>query len=119
MRKFAALVAAALAGACAPPEKHTDTADAAPMGVSYSRDVKPIFVGSCNECHHPGSAIGFDLTNPFDPATGIVGRANSYAANGSMYPEGRRSRQPGRQLADRQGRAHRSRRARRRLAHAL
>ena len=58
------------------------------MGVSFARDIKPIFVaGGCIECHHPTSAIGYDFTNPFDPAKGIIDRANSYAANGSMYPK--------------------------------
>ncbi len=85
MRKFAALMLAAGVCACSPPEKDS----AAPMGVSFARDIKPIFVASCNECHHPTSAIGYDFTNPFDPAKGIIDRANSWAApaNGSMYPK--------------------------------
>jgi hypothetical protein len=90
MRKFAALMLAAVVCACSPPKKDspTDSPDAAPMGVSFARDVKPVFVaGGCIECHHATSAIGYDFTNPFDPAKGIIGRANSYAANGSMYPK--------------------------------
>src|SRR5690349_5225307 len=98
MRKFAApaaLMLMALAGACSPPAKETQTPDAGTgdgggggaSGVSYTRDVKPILIASCNECHHAASAIGYDFTNPFDPAKGIINRANSYAANGSMYPK--------------------------------
>jgi hypothetical protein len=84
MRKFAVLILAAVACACAPPGKDSPTA---PMGVSFARDIKPIFVASCNECHHSSSAIGYDFTSPFDPAKGIIDRMNSYAANGSMYPK--------------------------------
>ena len=87
-----------LASACAPPEKpgpagspdaatgDAATGDGAAAAVSYTRDIKPIFVaGGCVECHHATSAIGYDFNNPFDPAKGIINRANSYAANGSMY----------------------------------
>jgi hypothetical protein len=42
-----------------------------------------MFAGSCIDCHYTGSAIGYDLTKPFDPQSGIVGRANSWAPNGS------------------------------------
>jgi hypothetical protein len=95
MRKFAALMLAAVVCACAPPKKETmetpdaaTTGDAAAAGVSFTRDVKPVFVaGGCVECHHATSAIGYDFNNPFDSAKGIVNRANSYAANGSMYPK--------------------------------
>jgi hypothetical protein len=111
MRKLAALIVMALAGACAPPEKDPPDAGSGgsggtggsggsgggsggvggsggATGVSYNRDVKPIFVsGGCVECHHATSAVGYDFNNPFDPAKGIINRDNSYAANGSMYPK--------------------------------
>jgi hypothetical protein len=52
---------------------------AAPTGsISFRRDVAPVFSGSCNFCHHPGTAIGIDLTRPFDPTTGIIRRANTW-----------------------------------------
>jgi hypothetical protein len=92
MRKFAALMLAAVVCACAPPAKETPaapdaaTGDAAAAGVSYLRDVKPVFVaGGCVECHHATSALGYDFNNPFDSTKGIINQANSYAANGSMY----------------------------------
>jgi hypothetical protein len=95
----------AAASPCAPPEKappNGGTGGAGGTGgtggsggaggsggstsVSFNRDVKPIFVsGGCVECHHATSAIGYDFNNPFDPAKGIINRANSYAVHGSMY----------------------------------
>lgn len=48
-------------------------------GVTFSRNVAPIFFESCNYCHHPGSPTTVDLTRPFDPAAGIIGRANTWA----------------------------------------
>lgn len=89
MRKLLA-AAALLLAACAPPKKDTPDAagdGAAPAGVSYARDIRPMFVAVCNDCHHPTSAIGYDFTNPFDPQKGIIGRANSWASQGSMYPK--------------------------------
>ena len=55
--------------------------DAGP--VSFAADIKPIFDRKCISCHHPTSAIEVDLTNPFDPELGIVGRANTWVPNGS------------------------------------
>jgi hypothetical protein len=51
--------------------------------VSYKRDVEPLFKASCNDCHDKGSAINYNLVNPFDPADGIIRRPNSWAPNGS------------------------------------
>jgi hypothetical protein len=48
--------------------------------VTFSGSVAPIFFASCNYCHHQGNATGVDLTHPFDPTTGIVGRANSWTS---------------------------------------
>jgi hypothetical protein len=49
----------------------------------FGQDIEPIFRGHCNDCHQRTSASGYDFTNPFDPTTGIVGRANSWVPNGS------------------------------------
>jgi hypothetical protein len=49
--------------------------------VSFTRDVQPIFA-RCVICHHPGGVIGVDLVHPFDPDHGIVGRQNSWFAEG-------------------------------------
>jgi hypothetical protein len=54
-------------------------------GVSYGRDVRPIFQ-RCVICHHPGGIIGNDLVNPFDPKSGIIGRPNSWRAEGHDSP---------------------------------
>jgi hypothetical protein len=51
--------------------------------VSYKADVAPIFASKCNYCHHPGAAIDVDLTDPFDPDHGLVGRPNTWVPNGS------------------------------------
>ena len=55
--------------------------DAGP--VSFAADIQPIFNAKCISCHHPESAIEVDLTQPFDPDLGIVGRANTWVPNGS------------------------------------
>jgi hypothetical protein len=56
--------------------------DAGP--VSYTDDILPIFATKCYFCHAPGSAIDVDLTNPFDPDHGIVGRENTWVPAGSQ-----------------------------------
>jgi hypothetical protein len=56
--------------------------DAGP--VSFAADIKPIFDAKCVACHHPASAIDVDLSDPFDPEHGIVGRANTWVPNGSQ-----------------------------------
>jgi hypothetical protein len=48
-----------------------------PKVVTFKNDVAPIFA-TCGLCHHPGNGTKVDLTHPFDPETGIVGRANSW-----------------------------------------
>lgn len=53
------------------------------MYVSFTANIAPIFAELCNDCHHPGSATIIDLTNPFDPETGVIGRPNTWAVNGS------------------------------------
>ncbi len=50
-------------------------------GVSYSKDIAPIFEGRCNICHHPTSAIGHEFTVAFDPDRGVVNRENSWIAD--------------------------------------
>jgi hypothetical protein len=56
--------------------------------VSYNRDVKPIFVNLCIDCHAPGAATGYDFANPFDPTTGIIRRMNSWwSADGTGSKE--------------------------------
>lgn len=56
--------------------------DAGP--VSFATDIRPIFAAKCTSCHHPGAAIDVDLTNPFDPDHGIIGRENTWVPNGSQ-----------------------------------
>jgi hypothetical protein len=56
--------------------------DAGP--VSFAADIQPIFAAKCIACHHPESAIDVDLTAPFDPEHGIVGRENTWVPNGSQ-----------------------------------
>jgi len=51
--------------------------------VSFAADIAPVFAAKCNHCHHPNAAIDVDLTDPFDPDHGLVGRANTWAPNGS------------------------------------
>ncbi|HKP56141.1 MAG TPA: hypothetical protein VJV78_05465 [Polyangiales bacterium] len=46
--------------------------------VSYARDVQPIFA-RCVICHHAGGIVDLDLTDPFDPEHGVIGRKNSWA----------------------------------------
>jgi hypothetical protein len=46
--------------------------------VGFTAQVAPIFAGKCNFCHHPDNAVQVDLTQPFDPEVGIIGRPNSW-----------------------------------------
>jgi len=46
--------------------------------VSYARDIKPIFEGSCVYCHYTGGIL-IDIANPFAPTTGLVDSANTWA----------------------------------------
>jgi hypothetical protein len=47
---------------------------------SYVQTVAPIFAGSCSYCHWRGTPIGYQLTAPFDPSTGIIGRDSSWTS---------------------------------------
>ena len=38
-----------------------------------------MFAARCNYCHHPASATQVDLTHPFDPERGIVGRPTTWS----------------------------------------
>lgn len=48
--------------------------------VSFAADIVPIFEDKCVYCHHPDSASGVDLTDPFGPQ-GIVDRPNSWKSS--------------------------------------
>ncbi len=47
-------------------------------GLSYARDVAPIFEARCTNCHHTGVSAIPDIENPFDPQYGLVGFANTW-----------------------------------------
>jgi hypothetical protein len=49
-----------------------------PRTVSFEQDVAPLFLSRCNFCHYPLNPTGVDLTQPFDPGSGIVNRPNSW-----------------------------------------
>ncbi len=51
--------------------------------VSFQAHIAPIFAAKCNYCHHAGAAIDVDLTDPFAPEHGLVGRPNTWVPNGS------------------------------------
>lgn len=51
-----------------------------PTSASYSGTVSKIFTDNCLYCHWPKSPIGYQLENPFDPTTGIIGRATSWTS---------------------------------------
>ena len=69
-----------LLGALAACGGSSDGAPAPPTNVSFASQVAPIFAASCNYCHHTGNGSGLDLTKPFDPATGLLGHANSWTS---------------------------------------
>ncbi len=51
-------------------------------GVTYNDDVRPIFDRrGCTVCHRPGSPIGVDIQDPFNPVTGLVNTRNSWNAD--------------------------------------
>jgi len=47
-------------------------------GTGYRATVAPIFETKCTNCHWAGTPIQYQLQNPFDPNTGVVGRAGSW-----------------------------------------
>jgi hypothetical protein len=54
---------------------------------SFDRDIqKPIFNALCVDCHFTGTPNQYDLSKPFDPAGGIINRANSWLDHGSKEP---------------------------------
>lgn len=61
---IAAALALVVAGACALPREAAAqaTAAAASAGLTFYRDVLPIFAAHCAGCHHRGGAGGFDAT---------------------------------------------------------
>lgn len=73
-----------LTGCSVDPET-MDASVMADAGITYARNVKPLFERLCVDCHYPGAAIDIDLKNPFDPAHGIIDRDNTWVPNGSEY----------------------------------
>jgi hypothetical protein len=61
-------------------------------GVTYGKDIQPLFNRRCTTCHHPTSPIGVDIQNPFaperqgelGPTWGLVNAPNSYD---EVHPE--------------------------------
>lgn len=74
----AVLACSLLAAACAGDAAREPDMPDASTHVSYARDVQPIFA-RCVICHHEGGIVDLDLTHPFDPEHGVVGRKNSWA----------------------------------------
>lgn len=62
------------------PAEDDDPSDLAGNGpaITFRKDIAPMFVGKCTLCHHPDNATGIDLTQPFDPEVGIVGRETNW-----------------------------------------
>lgn len=66
----------ALVCACSASEDSDANPDPNPgTTVSFARDVQPIFT-RCLYCHYTGS--GFDLSHPFDPVEGLIGKTNGW-----------------------------------------
>lgn len=61
-----------------PVEPGAERVDSDTLTVSFSRDVEPIFVSACVDCHHPDNAVKVDLTRPFHPELGIINRKNTW-----------------------------------------
>jgi hypothetical protein len=56
---------------------------AASTGVSYSRDVRPLFAERCTLCHHAEMRV-LNIANPFAPEKGLVNAPNTWAV---AHPE--------------------------------
>jgi hypothetical protein len=55
-------------------------------GVTYNDDVRRIFqLRGCTVCHRPGSPIGVDIQDPFNPVTGLATTRNTWAVP-EAYP---------------------------------
>ena len=62
-----------------------EASDDASFDVSFSADVAPIFDAKCNACHWTGNAVNVDLTDPFDPETGLILHPNSHTESDYEY----------------------------------
>jgi hypothetical protein len=74
-----ALSGGAASVACASP--HQDD------GISYSRDVQPLFERRCVICHHSGNSGLVDIEDPFTPdfgSPGLIGSKHEWAANNTL-----------------------------------
>jgi len=55
-------------------------------GVSYAAELAPLFAARCTICHYAGSAGDYDMNDLWNPESGMVGRPNSWATDGSDEP---------------------------------
>ncbi|MEO8178197.1 MAG: hypothetical protein ABI895_05120 [Deltaproteobacteria bacterium] len=53
-------------------------------GLTYRRNVGPIFNQRCTICHRPGGPSGIDIQNPFSPGEGLVVTKNGFK---TKHPE--------------------------------
>jgi hypothetical protein len=50
--------------------------------VGFAADIRPFFDAKCTHCHGPGNLTHVDLTQPFEPDAGVVGRPNTWTGAG-------------------------------------
>ncbi len=55
----------------------------AAAGISFSRDVRPLFAERCTLCHHPNMRV-LNIADPFAPEKGLVNAPNTWAV---AHPE--------------------------------
>ena len=72
MRYFAAAILTLSATGCG------SVGSSATTSTGYLATVAPIFASSCVACHWKGSLTGYQLVDPFDPQTGIIGRQTDW-----------------------------------------
>jgi len=75
LRIFAWIVTSVAVAACGSGSNNPSSG-----GTGYAATVAPIFSASCVYCHWHGSPIGYQLQDPFDPNTGMIGRATSWTS---------------------------------------
>jgi hypothetical protein len=68
-----------------PSDAGSNPMDQGPKPVTYRADIAPMFAG-CALCHHKGNQTVIDFNDPFNPMTGIIGRANTWTGKPIVDP---------------------------------
>ncbi len=82
--RFAFLLGSFFLGACGSDSSGAPQQQP-PKQATFRADIAPIFAG-CALCHHAGNKTVIDFNDPFNPMTGIIGRANTWTGKPIVDP---------------------------------